>query len=500
MLRRAVWLLLLCAVVAGFAAGGTVAQEETAWDALVRENPTVAEETVTSRLERQILQHLTPEQAERFAAGEDPSTIVLADGRDLGRAIEEGFGAPGAVYVPVDSCKLAGAGIPLDDLYLPGDTMITVRGTCGVPTEAVGLVVNAKVRNPTSDGRLNLFPADGGQFNPGFIDFTARPPGSFDTFFNNAVVVELCEGACVAGDLTVRLLETTTANKVHFHTMGYFAPDADADPANELNTSVSLVGTTLQVTDAGGTLGPNLDVGLATDVELGAHVGDTTNPHAVTLGQLTPTTTKGDLLAEDGADVVRLPVGTDGQVLVADSTEPTGLKWVAVGGGGSAFPAPVPKTGQSTSYETGDDGDLERGVAWPAPRFTDNLDGTVTDNLTGLIWLKIASCFGQKLWATALSDANGLADPACGLGDGSLAGDWRLPNVQELQSLIDYGEVSPALPVGHPFFGVVSSPYWSSTTYATAPTLAWSVNLNSGRVARIANSLNYVVWPVRGGQ
>ena len=57
-------------------------------------------------------------------------------------------------------------------------------------------------------------------------------------------------------------------------------------------------------------------------------------------------------------------------------------------------PAPVPKTGQTVSYATGDDGDLQKGVAWPDPRFTDNSDGTVTDNLTGLIWLKNANCFG----------------------------------------------------------------------------------------------------------
>ena len=58
-------------------------------------------------------------------------------------------------------------------------------------------------------------------------------------------------------------------------------------------------------------------------------------------------------------------------------------------------PSPVPKTGQTTSYATGDDGELEKGVAWPNPRFTDNNNGTVTDNLTGLIWLKHANCFGS---------------------------------------------------------------------------------------------------------
>jgi len=50
-----------------------------------------------------------------------------------------------------------------------------------------------------------------------------------------------------------------------------------------------------------------------------------------------------------------------------------------------AYLAPVAKTGQTTSYSTGDDGDLEKDVAWPNPRFTNNSDGTVTDNLTGLI-------------------------------------------------------------------------------------------------------------------
>src|SRR5215831_10404550 len=58
----------------------------------------------------------------------------------------------------------------------------------------------------------------------------------------------------------------------------------------------------------------------------------------------------------------------------------------------SATRAPVPRTGQTTSYAAGDDGALQKGVAWPTPRFTDNNNGTITDNLTGLIWLKNANC------------------------------------------------------------------------------------------------------------
>jgi hypothetical protein len=86
--------------------------------------------------------------------------------------------------------------------------------------------------------------------------------------------------------------------------------------------------------------------------------------------------------------------------------------------------APVPQTGQTTSYAEGDDGDIEAGVAWPDPRFTDNGDGTVTDHLTGLIWLKDMPCFGGLFqWDDAVQVARGLASGQCGLSDGSVAGD-----------------------------------------------------------------------------
>jgi hypothetical protein len=173
--------------------------------------------------------------------------------------------------------------------------------------------------------------------------------------------------------------------------------------------------------------------------------------------------------------------------------------------------APVEKTGQSTRYADGDDDDLQRGVAWPNPRFTDNGDGTVTDNLTGLIWLKNANCtaiFGQKNWATALSDVKNLAAGYCGLMDGSSAGDWRLPNVKELASLIHYGVDDPALPntsgTGKwmnedPFTDVQSDRYWSSTSARSAPRWAFDVDMYHGEVYGSLKSDSLYVWPVRGG-
>jgi hypothetical protein len=171
-------------------------------------------------------------------------------------------------------------------------------------------------------------------------------------------------------------------------------------------------------------------------------------------------------------------------------------------------PTPPPRTGQTTSYATGDDGDLEKGVALVKPRFTDNLDGTVTDNQTGLIWLKIANCFGFRKWNLAISDSNGLASGSCGLTDGSNSGDWRLPNKRELISLTHDGYYEPTLSntagtaqwsEGDTFTSVQSSQYWSSTGFATSSDYAWSVNMRSGYVLSYDKYSSLYVWPVRGG-
>jgi hypothetical protein len=160
----------------------------------------------------------------------------------------------------------------------------------------------------------------------------------------------------------------------------------------------------------------------------------------------------------------------------------------------------VPKTGQTTSYGARDDGALKKGVTCATPRFTDNGNGTVTDNLTRLIWMKNANAFGTKNWANALTTANTLASGSADLMDGSQAGDWRLPNVRELQSLVDYRRVNPALPADHPFTNVQSSNYWSSATSASRTTSAWLVEFLVGETFDTGKSSAYYVWCVRGGQ
>ncbi len=172
-----------------------------------------------------------------------------------------------------------------------------------------------------------------------------------------------------------------------------------------------------------------------------------------------------------------------------------------------AAPADIPKSGQITSYGTGtiDDGGLQRGVAWPNPRFTvgaGTVVDCVTDNLTGLMWVK-APDSTLRTWQAALDYADGLT--LCGHTD------WRLPNMNELESLV-HAEYTKETTCGgacatnaawlntQGFSNVKASFYWSSTTYAGNTALAWIVLMSDGNVFFGDKAVNFYVWPVRSGQ
>jgi hypothetical protein len=166
-------------------------------------------------------------------------------------------------------------------------------------------------------------------------------------------------------------------------------------------------------------------------------------------------------------------------------------------------PVSLARTGQRTSYASGDDAALGRGAAWPTTRFVDADDGTVADRLTGLVWLKDAGCLGTSDWNAALAAVAQLATGRCGLADGSRAGQWRVPSVVELESIVDVSQSAPALPAGHPFTGVATA-YWSATTYRGSTGNAWAIRLSDGRylndsVANAKASAQLGVWAVRDG-
>jgi hypothetical protein len=190
-----------------------------------------------------------------------------------------------------------------------------------------------------------------------------------------------------------------------------------------------------------------------------------------------------------------------------------------------AAQALVPQTGQTTSSAAGDDGALQKGVALPAPRFTDNSNGTITDNLTGLIWLKNANCpIVGRDWTQALADVASLntngAMNGNDCGDTSEGGthqtDWRLPNIRELFSLFHFAfNLSNTAGTGKwaegdPFMrfqggdSAEGSTYWSSTANDFDPTLAWVVDFDGAFLVYSCRPGFGVcgqtfVLPVRGG-
>jgi hypothetical protein len=163
------------------------------------------------------------------------------------------------------------------------------------------------------------------------------------------------------------------------------------------------------------------------------------------------------------------------------------------------------KTGQTACYDTngltikcsgsGQDAELQVGLTLPGTRFASNTDQTVTDNLTGLIWNKNGNpTAAYKNWQGAL-------DYIKTLNSSKYLGysDWRLPNVNELKSLINNGPSDSATWLNGQGFTGVQSNYWSSTS-ARYSTGAWYVNINGGGIYGNSKTGNYYVWPVRGGQ
>ncbi|MBI4605561.1 MAG: DUF1566 domain-containing protein [Planctomycetes bacterium] len=172
------------------------------------------------------------------------------------------------------------------------------------------------------------------------------------------------------------------------------------------------------------------------------------------------------------------------------------LNWRFLGGPAPTCPAQasgLPDTGQTTCYDAsgrvvdcasdtcaGQDGAYVTGCPSEG-RFVDNGDGTVTDTCTGLMWQKdTADTNGDGqvtfnddgvTWCAALAYCENL----------SFAGhdDWRLPNVRELQSIVDYGRVDPAI---DPVFAAIPLSHWSSTSDAVHTDNALRVSFSFGFV------------------
>ena len=173
------------------------------------------------------------------------------------------------------------------------------------------------------------------------------------------------------------------------------------------------------------------------------------------------------------------------------------LFWPVCGPGANV----LPQTGQKRCYDatgneipcrgSGQDGELQMGRAWPKPRFAVK-QTAVLDKLTGLYWLHNADISsGAMPWDEALRYVHTLALP---VPEPSM--HWRLPTINELESLVDCSRHTPALEKGHPFENV-RDVYWSSTTSFFEPDWAWALYLNKGATGvGFKKDRGFHLWPV----
>lgn len=181
-----------------------------------------------------------------------------------------------------------------------------------------------------------------------------------------------------------------------------------------------------------------------------------------------------------------------------------------------AFPA----TGQTTCWDafdtptscagTGQDGD---DLAGATRAFVDNGDGTITDSNTGLMWEKLSDDAGLHDRDTTYTWDNAVAVKVAALNAASFAthSDWRLPNLNELESIRNLENSSPAADAVFNTSCAASCTvttcsciatagiYWSSSSFAGIPALAWTVEFGDGAAAGDAKTSTHFVRAVRTG-
>ena len=146
-----------------------------------------------------------------------------------------------------------------------------------------------------------------------------------------------------SGTVQARLYHSNTGNAAHATKLDYFALEQSNQGSQGPRGATGATGTTGAGVPVGGTTGQYLVKLSGTDYAttwsdlptvsiLQGGTGQTSKTAA--FDALSPATTKGDLIAYNGTDNIRLAVGTDNYVLTADSTSASGVKWAAASGGG----------------------------------------------------------------------------------------------------------------------------------------------------------------------
>ncbi len=137
----------------------------------------------------------------------------------------------------------------------------------------------------------------------------------------------------------------------------------------------------------------------------------------------------------------------------------------------------------------------------PTTDFIDNHDGTVTHKTTGLVWMR---CSMGQTWdgttCTGTAKTYTYADAVALTTTFAGNSDWRLPNIAELHTIVEWETYNPAINTALFPNTPTNNYYWSSSPVAYGSNVAWDIDFSSGYDVWNFKYSNYYVRLVRVGQ
>jgi hypothetical protein len=234
-----------------FALGAAVGQTRergSAWEALVARDPGVVDDERVGWEERVALDALTPEQAVEYRRGADPGRLILEDGRTLEEYLEARLAPAAGLYVGLSSpCSL------FSGEWWPSGAVreVAVRGRCGVPEEALAVVLELRAETlGVVSPRVKVWARDLPEPAGATLEGEAN---SLATSLRTTMIVNLCEGGWCDGDLRIRSAREVL---LEARTVGYFRP-LRADDTAGLTPIVSLYTESANNNFFGGGAGAN---------------------------------------------------------------------------------------------------------------------------------------------------------------------------------------------------------------------------------------------------
>jgi len=139
----------------------------------------------------------------------------------------------------------------------------------------------------------------------------------------------------------------------------------------------------------------------------------------------------------------------------------------------------------------------------PDSRFNEHADGTLTDTQTGLMWAQCIEGMSGSGCTTGSADTYTWQAALNRADSSTLASyhDWRLPNINELVSIVEEQCYDPAINLSiFPNTPTIASNFWSASPYANLSNSAWAVFFYNGMSGVYGRDSSLYVRLVRDGQ